>query len=91
MTTCSCIAALGLMPLLLYIYSQGFDGLEDVVPYVGIISALALTLVPCAIGIAINHYNPKYSPFIKKVRLKFESKHFGLVISGKPACIIPEN
>ncbi|KAJ4939027.1 hypothetical protein JOQ06_028490 [Pogonophryne albipinna] len=69
MTTCSCIAALGLMPLLLYIYCQGFDGLEDVVPYVGIISALALTLVPCAIGIAINHYKPKYSPFIKKAGL----------------------
>ncbi|KAF3844758.1 hypothetical protein F7725_007921 [Dissostichus mawsoni] len=69
MTTCSCIAALGLMPLLLYIYCQGFDGLEDAVPYVGIISALAFTLVPCAIGIAINHYKPKYSPFIKKAAL----------------------
>ncbi|KAK5857279.1 hypothetical protein PBY51_010534 [Eleginops maclovinus] len=66
MTTCSCIAALGLMPLLLYIYCQGFDGLEDAVPYIGIISALAFTLVPCAIGIAINYYKPKYSPFIKK-------------------------
>ncbi|KAK5886147.1 hypothetical protein CesoFtcFv8_017214 [Champsocephalus esox] len=69
MTTCSCIAALGLMPLLLYIYCQGFDGLEDVVPYVGIISALALTVVPCVIGMAINHYKPKYSPFIKKAGL----------------------
>ncbi|KAA8582289.1 hypothetical protein FQN60_009029 [Etheostoma spectabile] len=61
MTTCSCIAALGLMPLLLYIYCQGFSGLENAVPYFGIISALAFTLVPCAIGIAINHYKPNYA------------------------------
>ncbi|XP_061651179.1 hepatic sodium/bile acid cotransporter-like isoform X2 [Phyllopteryx taeniolatus] len=47
MTTCSCIAALGLMPLLLLIYCQGFSGLENSVPYVGIISALTFTLVPC--------------------------------------------
>lgn len=69
MTTCSSIAALGLMPLLLYIFCQGFTGLENAVPYVSIITALVLTLVPCAIGIAINHYKPNYSPVVKKVRL----------------------
>ncbi|XP_028293883.1 sodium/bile acid cotransporter-like [Gouania willdenowi] len=67
MTTCSCIAALGLMPLQLYLFSQGFPGLENSVPYVGIISALILALVPCAVGIAINHYRPKYSPIVQKV------------------------
>ncbi|XP_054894312.1 hepatic sodium/bile acid cotransporter-like isoform X2 [Poeciliopsis prolifica] len=61
MTTCSSIAALVLMPLLLYIFSQGFTGLEDVVPYVGIITALVFTLLPCAIGIFVNHYKPNYS------------------------------
>ncbi|XP_033498260.1 hepatic sodium/bile acid cotransporter-like [Epinephelus lanceolatus] len=66
MTTCSCIAALGLMPLLLYIFSQGFPGLENAVPYAGIIFALAFALVPCGIGIAINHYKPKYSSIIIK-------------------------
>ncbi|XP_068608457.1 hepatic sodium/bile acid cotransporter-like [Brachionichthys hirsutus] len=66
MTTCSSIAALGMMPLLLYIYCQGFAGLQNAVPYGGIITALALTLVPCAIGIAINHYKPNYSPVVKK-------------------------
>ncbi|KAM7375717.1 hypothetical protein PAMP_005497 [Pampus punctatissimus] len=66
MTTCSSIAALGLMPLLLLIYCQGFTGLENAVPYIGIITALTYTLVPCAIGIAINHYKPNYTPFILK-------------------------
>ncbi|XP_076605626.1 hepatic sodium/bile acid cotransporter-like [Chaetodon auriga] len=69
MTTCSSIAALGLMPLLLYIFCQGFAGLENAVPYVGIITALMLTLAPCAVGIAINHYRPNYSPVVKKVGL----------------------
>lgn len=68
MTTCSGIAALGLMPLLLYIFSQHFPGLENAVPYRSIIITLVLSMVPCAIGIAINHYKPKYSPVVKKVR-----------------------
>lgn len=69
MTTCSSIVALGLMPLLLFIYCKGFTGLENAVPYIGIITALALTLVPCGIGIAINHYKPNYSAVVRKVRL----------------------
>ncbi|KAM6912602.1 hepatic sodium/bile acid cotransporter-like [Xenentodon cancila] len=69
MTTCSSIAALGLMPLLLFIFSRGFAGLENAVPYVGIITALVSTLVPCAIGILINHYKPNYSPIVKKAGL----------------------
>lgn len=67
MTTCSNVAALSMMPLLLYIYCQGFEGLENTVPYLGIITALALTLVPCAIGIVINHYKPQYSFVVKRV------------------------
>lgn len=69
MTTCSNIAALGLMPLLLYIFSQGFTGLENAVPYAGILTALAFTLVPCAFGIAINHFKPNTAVTVKKVRL----------------------
>lgn len=67
MTTCSCIASLGMMPLLLYVFCQGFPGLENAVPYGSIMKALLFTLVPCAIGILINHYRPKYSPMVKKV------------------------
>uniref|UniRef100_A0A3B5M391 Hepatic sodium/bile acid cotransporter n=1 Tax=Xiphophorus couchianus TaxID=32473 RepID=A0A3B5M391_9TELE len=69
MTTCSSIAALVLMPLLLYIFSQGFTGLKDAVPYVGIITALVFTLLPCAIGIFINHYKPNYSATVTNVGL----------------------
>ncbi|XP_017271650.1 sodium/bile acid cotransporter [Kryptolebias marmoratus] len=69
MTTCSTVAALGLMPLLLYIFSQGFTGLENAVPYVGIITALISTLVPCAIGILINHYKPNYSAAVTQIGL----------------------
>lgn len=73
MTTCSSIASLVLMPLLLYIFSQGFPGLKNAVPYVGIITALLFTLVPCVIGIFINHYKPNYSSTITKV--SNETKH----------------
>uniref|UniRef100_A0A3B4CE55 Hepatic sodium/bile acid cotransporter n=1 Tax=Pygocentrus nattereri TaxID=42514 RepID=A0A3B4CE55_PYGNA len=69
MTTCSTVVALGAMPLLLYLYCQGFSGLENAVPYAGIIIALILTLVPCAIGIAINHWASRYSQMIVKVGL----------------------
>lgn len=69
MTTCSCVAALAMMPLLLYIFSRGTNQLEAAVPYGGIMSALALTLVPCAVGILINHHKPNYATLVKKVRL----------------------
>lgn len=67
MTTCSSVASLGMMPLLLYVFCQGFPGLENAVPYGSIMKALVFTLVPCAFGILINHYAPKYSPLVKKV------------------------
>ncbi|XP_040054897.1 hepatic sodium/bile acid cotransporter [Gasterosteus aculeatus] len=69
MTTCSSIAALVLMPLLLFVYSQGFSGLESAVPYVRIVYALVLTLASCSVGIAINHYRPRYAPVVMKVGL----------------------
>ncbi|XP_067098910.1 hepatic sodium/bile acid cotransporter-like [Osmerus mordax] len=69
MTTCSTVAALGMMPMLLFLYCQGFNNLENAVPYTGITLALIMTLVPCAIGIAINHHKPNYSPIITKVGL----------------------
>lgn len=67
MTTCSTVLALGAMPLLLYLYCKGVSGLEQAVPYFGIVVALVMTLVPCGIGIAINHWAPRYSKLITKV------------------------
>ncbi|KAG7466362.1 hypothetical protein MATL_G00164020 [Megalops atlanticus] len=69
MTTCSTVMALGMMPLLLYLYCQGFPNIENAVPYAGISIALVLTLVPCAIGIAINHWAPRYASIVTKVGL----------------------
>ncbi|XP_048830449.1 sodium/bile acid cotransporter [Brienomyrus brachyistius] len=69
LTTFSNVMGLGMMPLLLYVYYQGIFSLESAVPYGGITLALVLTLIPCAIGIAINHWAPRFSPIIIKVGL----------------------
>ncbi|XP_023127525.2 hepatic sodium/bile acid cotransporter [Amphiprion ocellaris] len=65
MTSCSTLLALGMMPLLLYLYCQGFN-LQSVVPYVDIIISLILILVPCGAGILINYFRPQYSKTITK-------------------------
>ncbi|KAI5232170.1 Sodium/Bile Acid Cotransporter [Manis pentadactyla] len=68
MTTCSTFFALGMMPLLLYIYSKGiYDGnLKDKVPYGGIMVSLILVLIPCTIGIILNAKRPQYVPYVTK-------------------------
>ncbi|KAM9779384.1 hepatic sodium/bile acid cotransporter isoform X2 [Syngnathus typhle] len=73
MTSCSTLLALGMMPLLLYLYCQGFGDLQNAVPYVDITVALAMILVPCGIGIFINHYRPQYSKIITKIGLTIMS------------------
>ncbi|XP_061560455.1 hepatic sodium/bile acid cotransporter [Phycodurus eques] len=76
MTSCSTLLALGMMPLLLYLYCQGFGDLQNAVPYVDITVSLAMILVPCGIGILINHYRPRYSKIITKVGLTIMSISF---------------
>ncbi|XP_050014462.1 hepatic sodium/bile acid cotransporter [Alexandromys fortis] len=68
MTTCSSFTALGMMPLLLYIYTKGiYDGdLKDKVPYKGIIISLVMVLIPCSIGIFLKTKKPQYVPYIVK-------------------------
>ncbi|XP_072306431.1 hepatic sodium/bile acid cotransporter [Eucyclogobius newberryi] len=73
MTTCSTALALGMMPLLLFLYCQGFEGLQEAVPYRDIALSLLSILIPCGIGILINHYRPKYSNIITKVGLIISS------------------
>ncbi|XP_051501104.1 hepatic sodium/bile acid cotransporter-like [Myxocyprinus asiaticus] len=68
-TTCSTVLALGMMPLLIYLYCHGFSNLESAVPFTGITVALILILVPCGIGILINYRVPQYSKIITKVGL----------------------
>lgn len=67
MTACSTALGLGMMPLLLYLYSQGFSNLAQSVPFTYIIFSLTMILVPCGIGILINYRAPQYSKIITKV------------------------
>ncbi|KAM3602879.1 uncharacterized protein V6R79_012446 [Siganus canaliculatus] len=69
MTCCSTVTALGMMPLLLFIYCQGFPHLQKYIPYVKIIISLIMILIPCIIGFLINHYRPKYARIVKQVGL----------------------
>ncbi|XP_067847083.1 hepatic sodium/bile acid cotransporter [Heptranchias perlo] len=68
MTTCSTVLALGMMPLLLYLYCKGLS-LADKVPYREISIALVVMLIPCGIGIFLNYKYPKYSKTITKTGL----------------------
>ncbi|XP_078724380.1 hepatic sodium/bile acid cotransporter isoform X2 [Lampetra fluviatilis] len=68
MTTCSTVLALGMMPLLLWAYSHGLSDTRFVIPYAKISIALALILLPCAVGIFINAKFPKYSRVILRVQ-----------------------
>ncbi|KAM8831315.1 hepatic sodium/bile acid cotransporter [Spinachia spinachia] len=70
MTSCSTLLALGTMPLLLSIYCRGFD-LHSVIPYGEITISLVMTLIPCAIGVIVNYYRPKYARIFTKVGLSF--------------------
>ncbi|KAG7222671.1 hypothetical protein INR49_026280 [Caranx melampygus] len=69
MTSCSTLLAMGMMPLLLYLYCQGLTNLQNSVPYVDIILSLVMILIPCGAGILINHYRPHYARTITKVGL----------------------
>ncbi|XP_011856290.1 PREDICTED: sodium/bile acid cotransporter [Mandrillus leucophaeus] len=68
MTTCSTFCALGMMPLLLYLYTRGiYDGdLKDKVPYGRIILSLVPVLIPCSIGIVLKSKRPQYMRYVIK-------------------------
>ncbi|XP_068610198.1 hepatic sodium/bile acid cotransporter-like [Brachionichthys hirsutus] len=69
MTSCSTLLALGMMPLLLYVYCQGFADLQRFVPYLDIVVGLILILIPCSIGILINHYRPQNAKIFKRLSI----------------------
>ncbi|XP_053330318.1 hepatic sodium/bile acid cotransporter [Spea bombifrons] len=60
MTVCSSICALGLMPLLLYIYSLGLEIVpkQNAIPFQKIIISLMLTVIPCGLGIFLKVKRP---------------------------------
>ncbi|XP_057208357.1 hepatic sodium/bile acid cotransporter [Triplophysa rosa] len=89
MTTCSTVMGLGLMPLMIYLYCQGFSNLERAVPYTSIIISMILILVPCGVGILINYHFPKYSKIITKVGISVMLILF--VVIGVVAGVIDGN
>ncbi|XP_070249271.1 sodium-dependent organic anion transporter [Myotis yumanensis] len=68
MTTCSTVAALGMMPLCLYLYTLSWNFEQNfTIPYQNIgISLLCLT-VPVAFGVYVNYRCPKQSKTILKI------------------------
>ncbi|XP_059369487.1 hepatic sodium/bile acid cotransporter-like [Carassius carassius] len=69
MTACSTVLGLGMMPLLLYLYSQGISNLAEYVPFTSITVALIMILVPCGIGTLLNYRVPQYSKIITQIGL----------------------
>nr|XP_056711782.1 sodium-dependent organic anion transporter [Euleptes europaea] len=68
MTTCSTIAALGMMPLCLYIYTYSWELADGIpIPYQTIGTSLLSLIIPIACGIFVNHRWPKHSKIIAKV------------------------
>ncbi|KAI5615130.1 sodium/bile acid cotransporter [Silurus asotus] len=68
MTTCSTLGALGMIPLLLFIYLHGLPNLSAV-PYLRIALTLIFILLPCFIGIYISYRFPKKSKLVLKIGL----------------------
>ncbi|XP_029799370.1 solute carrier family 10 member 6 [Suricata suricatta] len=68
MTTCSTVAALGMMPLCLYLYTLSWN-LEQTltIPYQNIGIALVCLTIPVAFGIYVNYRWPKQSKIILKI------------------------
>lgn len=69
MTTCSTVAALGMMPLCLYVYTRSWTLPQSLtIPYQSIGITLVSLVVPVASGIYVNYRWPKQATFILKVR-----------------------
>ncbi|XP_071964896.1 ileal sodium/bile acid cotransporter-like [Antedon mediterranea] len=67
MTTFSTLAAIGMMPLCLWIYSGSWTDETAVIPYKSIVTALALILIPVFIGMLIRHYKQEWTRVITLV------------------------
>ncbi|XP_041463822.1 ileal sodium/bile acid cotransporter-like [Lytechinus variegatus] len=67
MTTISTIAAIGLMPLNLFIYSRRWTDDNAVIPFVSIITALVSIVIPVTIGMIIRWKRIEWTSFISKV------------------------
>uniref|UniRef100_A0A8C2LIB6 Solute carrier family 10 (sodium/bile acid cotransporter family), member 6 n=1 Tax=Cricetulus griseus TaxID=10029 RepID=A0A8C2LIB6_CRIGR len=68
MTTCSTVAALGMMPLCLYLYSRSWNLTQSLtIPYQSMGITLGSLVVPVAFGVYMNYRWPKQAKVILKV------------------------
>lgn len=68
MTTCSTLAALGMMPLCLYLYTWSWDLAQNLtIPYQNIGITLLCLTIPVSFGIYVNYKWPKQSKIILKI------------------------
>ncbi|KAJ0056453.1 hypothetical protein NL108_008061, partial [Boleophthalmus pectinirostris] len=67
MTTCSTVISLGMMPLLIFLYCQGFDSLHHFVPYKSIMISLIYVLICSGSGILLNYLRPRAALICSKV------------------------
>jgi BASS family bile acid:Na+ symporter len=66
MTAIPTITAVVLMPLVLAVYGQSFTSTEFTIPHCGIVSTLALMLVPLALGMAVRARWPDRAPALER-------------------------
>ena len=67
MTAISTIAAVVLMPLVLALYGQVFTSTDFSIPHGGIVSTLALMLVPLALGMLVRARRPERAPGLERI------------------------
>lgn len=74
MTAASTAIGVGMMPLNLWIYSRSWTNDRASIPYLNIVIALNLIIVPVAIGMLILMKYPKAAKWIAKVRYQIKSR-----------------
>ncbi|EHH26021.1 Sodium-dependent organic anion transporter, partial [Macaca mulatta] len=68
MTTCSTVAALGMMPLCIYLYAWSWSLQQNLtIPYQNIGITLVCLTIPVAFGVCVNYRWPKQSKIILKI------------------------
>jgi bile acid transporter len=67
MTAISTVTAVGLMPLVLALYGQAFTSTHFSIPHGGIVSTLALMLVPLALGMLVRARRPERAPGLERI------------------------
>ncbi|XP_071483407.1 ileal sodium/bile acid cotransporter-like [Diadema antillarum] len=69
MTTVSTAAALGMMPLNLFIYSRVWTSESAVIPYLDIFTTLVTILIPVSFGVFLNWWKKAWTTWISRIPL----------------------